>query len=74
MNPAVAQIAVIALQALIQEAPGMIMRIREIVNKENPTKEDWEKLKAEITADTYEALVTASRLPKEGEQPANNPT
>lgn len=65
MSPELLQIGILALQALVREAPGAIVKIRETLGKAEITSDDWDKLRAEIQGDTYEKLVPASKLPPE---------
>lgn len=57
------ELAILALQLLLKEAPGAINAIRELVAKENPTDADFELAKAKITVDSYKSIVTNSQLP-----------
>jgi hypothetical protein len=62
MEAAVAQLAIMALQTLIREAPGLFLKIQAVLSKPDVTPEEIEALKQEILGDTYEKLVPNSQL------------
>ncbi len=62
MTAATFQMVVIGLQALTAEAPNLIASIKTALGKDTITPEDWDALRAQVTADTYEQLVPSSKL------------
>lgn len=51
-----------ALQAAIKYAPTLAVEIGAVLNKGEPTAEDWRALKAKYGNKTYEQLVPNSGL------------
>lgn len=59
------QLALVALQEAIKYAPAIADACRELFTKAEPTQEDWDKLRADVAAASYESLVPNSQLPAE---------
>lgn len=63
MNPAMIQLAIFALSEAIKAYPQLRAEISAVLNKENPTPEDWAALHAKISAKGYFDYVPQSAVP-----------
>lgn len=52
------------LEAIFKYAPGAVTAIRELFKTENPTAEDWDKLRTKLGDMDYHAYVPDSKIPK----------
>jgi hypothetical protein len=77
MTPALASVAVFALEQLLKEAPHIYAGIVAVFSKPDVTIADLQQLRSDIQAETYEQLVPATQLPPAPQietPPATEPT
>jgi len=53
---------IFALQEAIKYAPALAVEISALLEKSNPTEQDWADLRAKFAAKTYESMVPHSGL------------
>lgn len=59
-----APLIIFILEQLIAKAPGIVVELRALFAKDNPTPEDWEKLRKTVEDKDYFSYVSTSKLPK----------
>lgn len=62
MSPEYLRLLLFGLREAIIFAPKLKQSIAELCSKEEPTKEDWDNLIADIDASSYEVLVPETAL------------
>ncbi len=63
MPPEIIQLVIFALSEAIKAYPQIRAEIQAVLNKDNPTAEDWAALRARIQAQDYFKYVPNSALP-----------
>lgn len=62
MNQAAVSLSLFVLEEAIKASPALASAVRELFRKENPTEEDWNRIRERIAAKSYEDFVPTTAL------------